>query len=94
MAVSGTGTGVLKFTASGDTIEGIFILDSLRWIGAGAAGDRCSLADSASGLPIFESEADGANFIDGWVFGHQWVNGITIATMESGALNVYVSARG
>lgn len=94
MAVTGTGTGMFKFTASGDSVAGVYILDSLRWVGAGAAGDRCSVQSSDKGNVIFEAEADGANFTDGWVFRHQWVNGITVATMQSGALNVYVSSGG
>ncbi len=93
MAVTGTGTGVLKMTASGDAVTEIYILDSLRWIGATAAGHRCSVTDT-SGNVLFESEADGANFLDGWVFAHLWANGVTVATMQSGALNMYVSARG
>lgn len=93
MAVTGTNTGMFKFTASGDTVDGVYILDSCRWVGAGTAGDRCSIA-STDGKVVFEAEADGANFTDGWVFHHLWVNGITIATMQSGALNIYVSSGG
>ena len=93
MAVTGTGTGVLKFTASGDAVTDIYVLGSCRWIGATTAGHRCQMTDTAGNV-IFESEADGANFIDGWVFESKWANGITMATMQSGAFNLYMSARG
>ena len=94
MAVTGTGTGMFKFTASGDSVTGVYILDSVRWVGGTAAGHRCSIISTDKSNVIFEAEADGANFTDGWVFHHQWVNGITVATMQSGALNVYVSSGG
>jgi len=43
---------------------------------------------------IFEAEADGANFTDGWVFESKWASGITVASLDSGVLNIYMSARG
>ena len=92
MAVTGTGTGVYTFTASGDSMAGICIADSLRWIGATASGQVCLITDTA-GHQIFYSEADGARFIDGWVFPRNtWVNGIVAASMNSGRLQVYTSA--
>jgi hypothetical protein len=92
MAVTGSGTGVINFSASNDSIVGVNILSSLRWVGATTAGHLCVVTDAAGNV-IFTSEADGANFIDGWVFDHKWVNGITIASMNSGALQIYMSPR-
>ena len=93
MAVTGTGTGVLRFTASGDAVTDIHVLGSCRWVGGTTAGDRCSFTDTAGNV-IFEAEADGANFTDGWVFESKWASGITVASMDSGVLNIYMSARG
>lgn len=92
MAVTGTNTGVVNFSASNDSITGVNILSSLRWVGAGTASDKCLVTDG-SGNVIFVSEADGANFIDGWVFDHKWVNGLIVSSMNSGSLQVYMSPR-
>lgn len=92
MAVSGTGTGVFNFTASNDAVTEICILSSLRWVGATAAGHLCRVTDTAGNV-LFVSEADGANFIDGWVFDRKWANGITIASMNSGSLQLYLGYR-
>lgn len=93
MAVTGTSTGVLRFTASGDMVDGVHVLGSCRWIGATTAGHRCSFTDS-TGNVIFESQADGPNYTDGWVFEGKWANGITVASLQSGILDIYVSSRG
>lgn len=93
MAVTGTGTMMLKFTASGDAITDFLFVKSVRWIGATTAGHRCSLTDAAGHI-FFESEANAANFIDGWAFVNQPAYGITAATMQSGALNIYLSPTG
>jgi hypothetical protein len=92
MAVTGTDTGVLNFSASNDSFVGVSILSSLRWVGATAAGHKCRVIDQASNV-LFTSEADGANFIDGWVFDRKWSNGIYISSMNSGALQIYMSPR-
>lgn len=92
MAVTGTDTGVVNFSAAADSITGVNILSSLRWVGATAAGDVCQIHDGQGHL-IFSSEADGANFIDGWVFDHKWVSGIVITTMDSGSVQIYMSPR-
>ena len=92
MAVTGTGTGVINFSASTDSIVDVNIISSLRWVGATTAGHLCRITDGAGNV-IFTSEADGANFIDGWVFERKWVNGIIISSMNSGAVQIYMSPR-
>ena len=91
MAVTGTNTGMFRFSAEGDTMAGVYFLDSVRWVGATTAGHRASIQGTVHGNTVFEAEADGANFTDGWVFHRQSINGITIATMQSGVMDVYVS---
>ena len=88
MAISGTGTGVFDFTASNDSLSTIVILDSCRWVGATAAGHKC-LITNLNGDTLWKSEADGPNFIDGWVFDYKWTNGIVMASMNSGTVQVY-----
>lgn len=92
MAVSGTGTGVFTLTASGDIATGVYILSSLRWVGATAAGQVCRVMDDASHT-IFLGEADGANFTDGWVFDNLWCNNPRAASLNSGTLNIYLSPK-
>jgi hypothetical protein len=92
MAVTGTGTGVYTLTASDDIATGLFILNSIRWVGATAAGEQCIVMDEAS-HSIFIGEADGANFTDGWVFDRLWCNNPRAKLMDSGTLQIYMSAR-
>lgn len=89
MAVTGTGTGVLNFGASDDLVTGVYILDSLRWVGATATGQVCLVTDAAGNV-LFTGLADGPNFTDGWIFDQKWVNGITVSSMNSGTLQVYL----
>ena len=90
MAVTGTGTGIFQMTASGDGVASTNILVSCRWVGATTAGHQCQLQDS-NGEVIFFSEANGANFTDGWAFDRKWVPGVTLATMDSGTFYLYLS---
>jgi len=92
MAVSGTGTACYTFSASNDAVTGVYVVSSLRWVGATAAGQNCRITNTA-GTVVFVGEADGANFTDGWVFDGMWMNGITVASMNSGSLQVYLSPR-
>lgn len=91
MAVSNEEGSPIIFTASGDVSTYSFIMDSLRWVGAGTAGDVCNIHDSNGNL-VFASEANGANFIDGWVWKRNWVYGITITQMTSGTVYIYKAA--
>jgi len=79
------------FTASGDVSTKSFIMDSLRWVGAGAAGDACVVKDG-NGAEVFKSQANGANFIDGWVWKRKWMHGVEVSTMTSGTLYIYKAA--
>lgn len=92
MAVTGTGTGIYDFSASNDALATIVIMDSCRWVGASAAADMCLVTDG-SGNVLFKSEADGANFIDGWVFDYKWANGVIISSMNSGTFQLYLARR-
>lgn len=89
MAINGTGTGIYEFTASG-TITNTLVLVSCRWVGATTAGHQCQLND-LKGNRLFLSEANGANFTDGWAFDRKWVDGVELATMNSGTFYLYES---
>jgi hypothetical protein len=90
MAVTGIETNIFEVTSSTDVISRTMNLASCRWIGATTAGHTCEVTDS-SGNPIFKSEANGANFIDGWVFGKKTVDGIKFVSMQSGLMQFYKS---
>ena len=94
MAVTGTSTGVYQLTAAGDSIDGRIIIGSIRWITTttGAAGDVCQVTDG-SGNPIFNSIANGADFVDGWVFNHKSLSTFTVASLSSGLIHLYEEVR-
>ncbi len=94
MAVTGTGTNVLHITSSTDVVStaSVFRIASIRWVGATAAGHTCVVTDGA-GNPLFSSIANGANFVDGWVFDHKTVAGLVLTTMASGAIDLYLTNR-
>lgn len=94
MAVTGTNTGILQLTAEGDSIDGAIIIGSVRWIGTstGAAADVCKLTYN-SGKPLFNSIANGANFVDGWVYNSKWISTLTVASLSSGLIHVMEEIR-
>ena len=94
MAVTGTGTGILHITSSTDVVatSTVMILSSLRWVGATTATHSCIITDGAGNV-IFSSVANAANFVDGWVFDGKWVGGIAFDAMDSGAVDIYLSAK-
>jgi hypothetical protein len=91
MSVSNEDGSPVVFTASGDVSTKAFIMDSLRWVGATAAGHSIVLKDG-NGIEVFKSEANGANFIDGWVWKRKWMHGVEVSSMTSGTLYIYKAA--
>lgn len=94
MAVTGTGTGVIHITSSTDVLStaNVYVLSSLRWVGATAATHQCIVTDGAGNV-IFSSIANGANYVDGWVFDNKWIAGLAFTTMASGAVDLYLANR-
>ena len=90
MAVTGTTTSVIRFTASGDSITGSSFIRYLRWVGATTQGHTLSVEDGA-GNELMYSEADGGNFLDVAAIG-RYISSLTVATMASGRLYAYVGA--
>jgi hypothetical protein len=87
MAVTGEGFGIIKFTAASDASSGRKIVTYARWIGGTTAGHSCILKDG-NGNVLFESEADGANFLDLMPI-FRAVDGLDVDTLDSGSLYVY-----
>jgi hypothetical protein len=86
-----TGTNPLTFTDPADVLTREINPASLRWTGATTTGHKCVVTDLDGGI-LFESEANGAHFIDGWVFPRgQVVNGIMFTFLESGHITLYCS---
>lgn len=88
MAVTGEDKGRIKMTEAADTTDSTLFVKYLRWVGATTAGHSLVVNDE-DGDAIFESAAEGANFIDVHPL-FSIVRGITVATMGSGTLYVYV----
>jgi hypothetical protein len=86
--VSGLEHQVPCFSTAGDEIIGRHFLKHMRWIGATTAGHALIVTDSA-GVTIFESVADGSNYIDVFPF-YRIVDGLTVQTMQSGKLYAYL----
>lgn len=86
-----TGTNPLTITSSTDVLSEVRNPASLRWTGATTAGHACIITDLDGGI-LFKSEANGAHFIDGWVFPRgQVVNGIMFTALDSGEVTLYLS---
>lgn len=91
MAVTGELIGIIKMTAAADAVTGKMKIDYIRWVGGTTAGHQCILHDTA-GNTIFESVADGDNFIDVHAV-PKVVDGIDLDTMGSGTLYIYTNAK-
>jgi len=88
MAVTGEVRGVVKMTAAADAITGRKFVTMLRWVNATAADQELSVTDT-TGNVLWESVADGANFIDAHPL-FKMVDGIIVATMGSGTFYAYI----
>ena len=63
------------------------LIKYIRWVGATTAGHSLVVNDT-NGDMIFESVADGANFIDVHPI-FEIIDGVVVATMQSGTLYVF-----
>lgn len=88
MAITGYQIMIPCFNVVGDALVGRVMLKHLRWFGATTLGHKLIVTDTA-GVTIFESVADGDNYIDVHPF-YRLVDGIIVATMESGKLYAYL----
>lgn len=84
MAVTRNKNKTIEMTAQADFIAERVKIGFMRWIGATTAGHSLVVDDGHGGL-IWESEADGANFIDLHPL-FNWYDGVTVTTMQSGKL--------
>jgi len=88
MAITGLGRNVIKFTVQGDSLVGKRKVKHLRWVAATAVADEVLNITDGDGFPLFESIADGANFID-IIPLYRWVDGIIIVAMTHGFVYAY-----
>ncbi len=88
MAVTGLSKGRLKVTSAEVAFTGHKFVTYIRWIGATTAGHSLVVND-ADGDMVWESEADGANFIDVHPI-FDIIDGITVATMQSGDFYIWI----
>ncbi len=88
MAVTGLKKGRVKMSGATDSFPDVVFVKYVRWVGATTAGHSLVINDS-DGNMVWESEADGANFIDVHPI-FDIVDGITVATMQSGDFYVFI----
>ena len=90
--MTGESSGVLVFTSAdvGYVRSGApAFVKHFRWVRATAAGHTC-VVKAKVGDVVFESEADGARFIDVHPL-YKFVTGLTIDALDSGKLYVYLA---
>ena len=88
MAVTGFNVQVLKMTAALDAQVGRLHIGMIRWINGAAADDECEITDIAGNV-LFNSIADGANFIDLHPL-YKWVDGVILSKRDSGTVFIYL----
>ena len=89
--LAGLSSGILVFK-NGDVGIGndaTFFVKYFRWVRATTVGHLCSVKN-VSGDIIYESEADGAKFIDVQPF-YKFTHGLRISTLDSGTLYMYLA---
>lgn len=89
MAVGQTTTQVVTMTEAADTLAGNSIVEGMRWI-ADTAGDDL-VVDDGSGNVIWTAKAETNDFTDVIMFGPQMFSDITVDTIDSGTLYVYLA---
>jgi hypothetical protein len=92
--MTGTASGVLAFTNADvgttyGTALGLVNVKHFRWVGAISSGHKCTVK-TINGDVVFDSSADGSNFIDVHPF-YKFMNGINIYALDSGTLYVYLA---
>lgn len=89
---------VIILTAATDEIARPITVSRIRWVApAAAAGNTLALVESSVGTitdEIWESFANGANYIEESLDGEYLPNGLRVATIDSGRLFVYLSDTG
>jgi hypothetical protein len=90
MAVTGDKTRVIKMTAALDALTGKKVIQSIRWIKATTGGHNLEVTDTA-GNTILLASASGANVTEYYDMHCLPVEGIIVATMQSGTLVVQVA---
>ena len=70
-------------------------IECLAWVSkAASAGDDCVLSDS-KGRVVWESVASGSNYVEREHFvSLSQVDGLTVTTLDSGTIYVYLRKRG
>ena len=103
MAITGTGTQVLKVTST-DTVTGAhaglqstdkLMLDQLRWTGVGTGGDDLKVSAEINDTTTILFELKGAQYSDNKLefHGHKCgfaVDKLVVNTIDSGSLYVYL----
>jgi len=88
MAVGKRNKQVISMTSAADLLTGMIFVQEMRWL-ADTSGDDLEVRDG-EGTPIWKSVAEADNFIDAIHFGGTAFKDVTVHTIDSGTLYVYV----
>ena len=88
MSVTTNAGYMIKMTAQSDAVTGSFKVGYVRWVNGVRANEECLLKDT-NGSELFHSVADGPNYTDLMPI-FRWVNGLTLTTLDSGTLYIYL----
>ena len=89
MAVTQSTFNIIKMGAAADAITGLRKVNFLLWHAKAAAAGHDLVVSDAAGNVIWVDTADGANYKNFCPLKNT-VNGITVTTMDSGELYVYL----
>ena len=85
-AITNARSGVYRITSTASATGNHFVT-YVRWIGGAASGDQLIMSDG-SGSIWFDSQADGADFIDIMPI-FRVMNGLHVKTIDSGVFYIY-----
>ena len=91
MAVTQANFIVIKMGAALDAITGLYKVNFLYWHSKVAAADHDLLVSDAAGNELWSDTADAARYKNFCPIKNV-INGITVTTMDSGELYVYLEA--
>lgn len=89
MAVTQAQTNVIKMGAAADAITGFYRVNFLYWHSKAAVAGNDLLVSDAAGNELWSDTADAARYKNFCPIKNQ-VNGITVTTMTTGELFVYL----
>jgi hypothetical protein len=90
MAVTyGEGGKLITMTAAEDTVEGLVLVKSIRWVKPATAGDDLVIQDGAGTKTVSQMTCS-TQYGDEVDYIEDWVNGLHLETLDSGTVLIRV----